>query len=500
MRKILLLSLIVTAIFIAGCGEQKEIYSFDELQSARIGIYPGSAYELDAKKSFPDAKYIYLDSLSDFMQSLEAGKIDAFIVGRSHYNALKYRGIDNVKCLDQPIEKVSFAFFFQKNLVGENLAEQMNRFLKEIEKSGELDALKQKWFRADASQKYFEKSDLTGENGTLRLGTSANAVPFIYLERGEVTGYEVELFEKFCAAYGYNYTVAVKNFQGILFDLKTNALDVGVNGTEILDSRKQTLIFSNPHYTDDIVVVVRDYNADENFFTAIKNKLVETLVEQDRWQMILEGVGVTVLVIALPTILSTILGFLLYLVYRKQYKIFNKVIDAIGTLLVGLPTIVILLIFYYVIFGSVNINGIIVVIVTFTILSGLNTMLLLKGGEKTIPKGQLEAAMALGFSERQAFIKFILPQIAQNFFPHYQNIVLGFMRGTAIVGYVSVQDLTRMADLIRARTFDAFVPLLIVSVIYLILSQLIMKSTGLFLKYINPKNRNRENILKGVKL
>ena len=500
MRKILLLSLIVTAIFIAGCGEQKEIYSFDELQSARIGIYPGSAYELDAKESFPDAKYIYLDSLSEFMQSLDAGKIDAFIVCRSHYNALKYKGIDNVKCLDQPIEKVSFAFFFQKNLVGEHLSEQMNRFLKEIEKSGELNELKQKWFRADAEQKYFKKSDLTGENGTLRLGTSANAVPFIYLERGEVTGYEVELFEKFCVEYGYNYTVAVKNFQGILFDLKTNALDVGVNGTEILDSRKHTLIFSNPHYTDDVVVVVRDYNEDENFFTAIKNKLVDTLVEEDRWQMILEGVGVTVLIIVLPTIFSTIFGFVIYLVYRKQYKLFNKVIDALCTLLIGLPTVVILLIFYYVIFGSVDINGIIVVIITFTILSGLNTMLILKGGEKTIPKGQLEAAMALGFSERQAFIKFILPQIAQNFFPHYQNIVLGFMRGTAIVGYVSVQDLTRMADLIRARTFDAFIPLLIVSVIYFILSRLIMKSTGLFLKYINPKNRNREDILKGVKL
>ena len=74
------------------------------------------------------------------------------------------------------------------------------------------------------------------------------------------------------------------------------------------------------------------------------------------------------------------------------------------------------------------------------------------------------------------------------------------MRGTAIVGYVSVQDLTRMADLIRSRTFDAFIPLLIVSVIYFILSRLIIKVTDIFLKYINPKNRSREHILKGVKL
>ena len=501
MKKILLLFLITTSIFFTGCqNDETKINSFDDLKSARIGVLPGTKYEIDAKKIFPDATYLYLDSLGSFIQSLNAGKIDAFVVGRAHYNALLNEGV-KVSCLEQSVGKVEFAFFFPKDFNGSNLAAQMNLFLKDLNAGGELDKLKNKWFGSDNLERNFEKSKLDGVNGTLRMGTPANAVPFIYLERGEVNGYEAELFDKFCAANGYNYEVNIKNFQGILFDLKTNELDIAADGTEILDSRKDTLIFSAPHYTDDEVVVIKSYDVgNENFFTDVKNQFVRSLFEENRWEMIVEGVGITILIIALPTILSTIFGFLLYLVYRKQHKLFNKIIDSICTLLIGLPTIVILLIFYYVIFGSVDINGIIVVIIAFSILSSLNIMLILKGGEKTIPKGQLEAAMALGFSERQAFTKFILPQITQNFFPHYQSIILGFMRGTAIVGYVSVQDLTRMADLIRSRTFDAFIPLLIVSVIYFILSRLIIKVTDIFLKYINPKNRSRKEILKDVKL
>lgn len=502
MKKILLLCLIATTIFFTGCrnDEVKKINSFDDLKTARIGVLPGTKYEIDAKKFFPDATYLYLDSLGSFMQSLDAGKIDAFVVGRAHYNALINEGV-KVSCLEKTVGKVEFAFFFPKDFNGSNLATQMNLFLKNLKDSGELDKLKTKWFGAESFERSFKKSELDGANGTLRMGTPANAVPFIYFERGEVNGYEAELFDKFCAAYGYNYEVKVKNFQGILFDLKTNELEIAADGTEILDSRKDTLIFSDPHYSDEEVVVIKDYSSgNENFLTDIKNQFVRSLIEENRWEMIVEGVGITILIIALPTIFSTLLGFLLYLIYRKQYKLFNKIIDFLCTLLIGLPTIVILLIFYYVIFGSVDINGIIVVIIAFSILSSLNIMLILKGGEKTIPKGQFEAATALGFSERQAFVKFILPQIAQNFFPHYQNIILGFMRGTAIVGYVSVQDLTRMADLIRSRTFDAFVPLLIVSVIYFILSRLIIKVTDIFLKYINPKNRSREDILKDVKL
>ena len=107
--------------------------------------------------------------------------------------------------------------------------------------------------------------------------------------------------------------------------------------------------------------------------------------------------------------------------------------------------------------------------------------------------------LALGFSERQAFRKFILPPAILTFFPTYQTEIVNLLKATAIVGYIAVQDLTKVADLIRARTFDAFMPLIVISVLYLILTWLFLRGTDWFLTKLNPRNRTADEILRGVK-
>ena len=501
LKKFLLLSLICATVIFTGCqNEVREIKSFDDLKTANIGVWGGSAYEHSARQSLPDAHYLYFDSISDFLQALDKGKIDAFAVGKVYFSNLKAEGAD-IDFVDHSLGKVPIAFTFTKSERGEKLSAQMNEFLAHLEESGELAALKQKWLTEDGTNRYFEKAKLTGENGTLRVGTDAVTMPYAYLKEGEVIGYEAEILDKFCAAYGYDYTISIENFQAILFDLTLSKLDIGMAGSEVVEARKDALIFSNPHHVDDCIAIIKsDSAADENFLANIAERFKRTMIDEDRWKMLVEGLGVTILIISCSTIFGTALGFVFYMIYREQNKFVNKIFDVLCTVLSGLPTVVILLIFYYIIFGQMDINGVIVVIITFMILSSLNVMLMLRSGEKAIPKGQLEAALALGFSERQAFIKFILPQVSQIFFPSYQSAILGYMRGTAIVGYVAVQDLTRMADLIRARTFDAFVPIIVISIMYFVLSWVIIKVTDQFLKAINPRNRKREDILKGVEV
>ena len=501
MKKILLIGLMLTTIFAAGCQSQdREIKSLDDLKTARIGVWAGSGYEFVARQALPDANYLYLDSVSDFLQNLAQGKIDAFIIGKVYLNNFKNEGID-VNFVEEPLGKIPIGFVFPKNSTGEKLSAQMNEFLAKLEESGELDELKTKWITGDESSRHFEKATLTGENGTIRIGTDAVKVPYAYLKDEKVIGYEAEIFDKFCAAYGYNYNVNIEAFQAILFDFNFGKLDMAMTGAEILDSRKDSLIFSNPQYVDEVVAVTNvDLSGGKNFFASIAERIKHTLIDEDRWKMLLEGLGVTILLITNSTILGTTIGLLLYMIYREKIKIVNKFFEAQITLFTGLPTIVIMLVFYYVIFGSVKIDGLIVVIIAFTYLSSFNVMMMLRSGEKAISKGQLEAASALGFSERRGFIKFILPQIAQILFPSYQGAILAYMRGTAIVGYVAVQDLTRMADLIRARTFDAFIPIIIISIMYFLLSWIIIKVTNVFLKWINPRNRNRDDILKDVKI
>ena len=188
---------------------------------------------------------------------------------------------------------------------------------------------------------------------------------------------------------------------------------------------------------------------------------------------------------------GTLIGFAIFMLYREKNPAVNKIIDKVIRLLQGLPQMILLMFFYYVVFGSVEVNSTIVAIIVFSILLSVSVFIMLKSGTESISKGQMEAALALGFSKRRAFLKFILPQAVMVFFPTYQKAIVELLLSTAIVGYIAVQDLTKMGDLIRARTFDAFVPLIVVSAIYFALSWLLLKITDRILIRLNPKNRKR---------
>lgn len=142
----------------------------------------------------------------------------------------------------------------------------------------------------------------------------------------------------------------------------------------------------------------------------------------------------------------------------------------------------------------------VVAVVVFSIMLSVTVFIILKDGSESISGGQMEAALSLGFSERRAFIKFILPQVIRNYFATYQLNLNIIMLETAIVGYISVQDLTRTADLIRARTYDAFIPIITIALVYLLLSKILFFVTDIIARKINPKNRSLEKILDGVKL
>ena len=125
---------------------------------------------------------------------------------------------------------------------------------------------------------------------------------------------------------------------------------------------------------------------------------------------------------------------------------------------------------------------------------------LLKMGVGTIDRGQYEAAYALGYANRRTFFRIILPQAIPHILPAYKGEIVGLIKATAIVGYIAVQDLTKMGDIVRSRTYEAFFPLIAVSVIYFVLEGLLGLLVSKIQIRMNPKKRRPETILKGVKL
>ena len=479
--------------------ESQELPSID-FSHARLGVWTDGVAEYKTRELFPKAKYVQLDMVSDLVQNLIAGKIDAFLFARPLVLNIKQQG-QPIEILPDILCYVPSSFVLPKTEEGRQLCSQLNEFIASIKTDGTMDRLREKWIEGDEDGRTFTKSHLTGDNGTLIIGTGGDVVPFSYIKNNQVTGYEIEIIDLFCAAYGYKYELKVLKFDALLSSLTMGSINMVASYMEWTKERENNALFSDP--TDDgayvMVVRAKELN-NESFFIALHRKVKATIVDEDRWKMILQGVGVTLAITLFAALLGTLLGFLVYLLYRENITLLNKAIALSVTALQGLPVLILLMFFYYVVFGSVNIAGTLVAIIVFAIMLSVSVFIMLKSGSESIPKGQMEAALALGFSERRAYLKFILPQVVTVFFPTYRKALIDMMLSTAIVGYVTVQDLTRVGDLIRARTFDAFVPLIVVSIIYLLLSWIMMKAIGALLTRLNPRNRKLEKILKGIKL
>ena len=160
--------------------------------------------------------------------------------------------------------------------------------------------------------------------------------------------------------------------------------------------------------------------------------------------------------------------------------------------------IVLLMIMYYIIFGKVSISGTAVSVVCFTLVFASGVYGSIKIGVGAIDQGQLEAAYALGYTNRQAFYRVILPQALPHFMPAYKSSITDIIKATAIVGYVAVQDLTKMGDLIRSRTLEAFFPLIAVAVIYFVLAAVLTAIVKRIEICIDPKHRSTESIRKEI--
>ena len=166
----------------------------------------------------------------------------------------------------------------------------------------------------------------------------------------------------------------------------------------------------------------------------------------------------------------------------------------------GMPVVVLLMILYYIVLGKVSISGTWVSVIGFTFIFGAAVFMMLKTGVGAIGAGQMQAAYALGYTERKAFFRIVLPQAVPHILPTYIGQVTALIKATAVVGYIAVQDLTKMGDIIRSRTYEAFFPLISVAVIYFVLAGILNALVRRFGRLLDVKRRRNGMLLKGVKL
>ena len=161
----------------------------------------------------------------------------------------------------------------------------------------------------------------------------------------------------------------------------------------------------------------------------------------------------------------------MYIYFDKtgKLKLLNLLLKAYLTIIRGTPAMIQLLIIYYVIFASSDISKVLVAIIAFGLNSSAYIAEIVRSGIMSIDEGQFEAGRSLGFSYSQTMTNFILPQAIKNVLPALGNEFIVLIKETSISGYIGIMDLTRGGDLIRSRTYDAFLPLIAVALVYLVI-------------------------------
>lgn len=206
----------------------------------------------------------------------------------------------------------------------------------------------------------------------------------------------------------------------------------------------------------------------------LRANFINDFIVDHRWTWLASGLGKTLIITILAALLGVVIGLILAMIRVLAHngrRIFflTRFADIYVTVIRGTPVLVQLLIIYFVIFASVNIEKTLVAALAFGINSGAYVAEIVRAGVLAVDQGQMEAGRSLGLTYGITMRKIILPQAVKNVLPAMFNELITLLKETSVAGYIAVIDLTRAGDLIRSRTFDAVLPLLAVALIYLLI-------------------------------
>jgi polar amino acid transport system substrate-binding protein len=228
-----------------------------------------------------------------------------------------------------------------------------------------------------------------------------------------------------------------------------------------------------------------------SFLRAVADSFHSNIILEKRYLLLLDGLKATAIISVLATLFGTLLGGVICFMRMSPRRLLRVAASVYISALRGTPVLVLLMIIFYVVFASVDINPVIVAVIAFGLNFAAYVSEIFRTGIEGVDRGQTEAGIAIGFTKVETFIHIVLPQAARRILPVYKGEMVSLVKMTSIVGYIAVQDLTKASDIIRSRTFDAFFPLIMVAVLYFLISWLLILSLEFVERKTNPKLKRR---------
>lgn len=218
---------------------------------------------------------------------------------------------------------------------------------------------------------------------------------------------------------------------------------------------------------------------------------IDTIITGDRWLLLLQGLGITVLIAICAIIIGTILGSIFALLKISNNKCLHAIATVYTTVIRGIPLATQLMIFYFVVFAPLGLDRLLVAILAYGINSGAYCTEIFRAGIQGVDIGQTEAGRSLGLSRSQTLMKIILPQAVKAVLPTYTSEFIVLIKETSVASFIAVTDLTKTGDMIRNATYNAWIPLLTCAVIYLCLTLGLTKLFGIFEKRMARSDRSK---------
>lgn len=475
--------------------EQTELVSH-----ARMGGNTGGLCVIYAARDYPEATVLEYPGIADAVVALDAGKLDYAIV--PEFTALLYmRQNSSYTYLSAGLYEFDNCFSFVKG--NEELCEQFTSAIEKLKADGTIEAVERKW----AIEGDYSMGDVpVREDGkVITVGCSATDEPLIFMQDGQLAGADVEIAMRVAYELGYRLEFHEMTFAAMLSSVTSGKVDMGLHSAPT-DERKKTMCFTEPIYqlrwvamtTTDVGAAVQAVGDGGGFIEGLRDSLTSTFITENRWQLVLQGLGVTVGISVGAFVLGTLGGALLCHMSRSKRRAASAFAAGYIKVATGIPALVWLMILYYVVFAGVDVPGIVVAVVCFGLVTAAPMCGIFKTALDSVDKGYVEASLALGFSRFQTFRNVVFPQAALAVSGLYAGQFTALVKGTSVVGYVAISDLTKVSDIIRARTFEAFFPLLATAVIYFVVIALAAWLFGRLARRIDPKRRSAQVILKGI--
>ncbi len=490
---------VVVVASTAGAREADTIHDISQLAGKKVGVNTGSVYDSVLKSQISGALPEYFNTIADQVEAVKSGKIAGFLVDEPLARDI-LNNTTGVITLKKTLTSDGYAFAFAKDRT--ELHRQFDAALKEMRDDGTLKKIDARWFGKDDSVKVLPDLLPAGKNGVIRLATNSNMAPFAYIKHGKMVGYDIEIAMRIAAKLGHTLEIVDMDFAAIIPSLISGKSDMAAGGITVTGERARSVLFSIPNYKGGVVVMVASSAdvpgspGDTSFRSALMNSFQRTFITEDRYKLVLQGLRVTIVISVLSAIIGAGLGFGVCMMRRARTRWANVPAKVFIRAIQGTPIVVLLMILYYIVFGSVDINAILVAVVGFSVNFAAYVSEMMRTGIEAVDKGQHEAAYAIGFNKIQVFRRITFPQAARHVLPVLKGEFISMIKMTSVVGYIAIQDLTKMSDIIRSRTYEAFFPLIATALIYFVIAYAMTYLLSMVEMRVDPKQRKRA--VKGV--